>query len=445
MSGPVSGPVSGPPGARPVSASRRAALRVRWLRLRRTLATSGFRTAMRVLPPAPLTLVAGLPDREENSLVTALRVRQRSDGRVVLVAADPAAARAALEQVAAALGAGSTETDRVEIVPKADPRTALLFLRAGLVFYTHGLYDSPRPAGRRLHVNLWHGTGPKWTANAVFTQRVGAQAHVAAASAWGAQTALSLGMRGAVLVTGNPRQDLLGTVPPGRAAEATAALGLDPGVPFVLWLPTFRSSARAGAAVGLEEGQRLADDALAARLAALAREHGAQLVVKPHRLDADRYAATGAHVVDDGDLERAGLTLTQFAGLAAGMLSDYSSAWVDYLPTGRPVALYCPDLDRYVADRGFNQPPLDRVAAGLLLHTTEDAAEFFAAAASNRGFREPARARLVREIGADVGPDKGQRLLDDVRRLGLARFGSAFGISDRRASAQLSGRQDGVR
>jgi hypothetical protein len=322
-------------------------------------------------------------------------------------------------------------TDRIEIVAKADPRTALLFLRSRLVFYTHGLYDSPRPPGRRLHVNLWHGTGPKWTANSVFTQRVGAQAHAAAASAWGAQTALALDMRGAVLVTGNPRQDLLGTVPPDRAAEATTALGLEPGVPFVLWLPTFRSSARAGAAVGLEEGERLGDDPLTARLAELASEHGTRLVVKPHRLDADRYAATGAHVVDDHDLERAGLTLTQFAGLAAGMLSDYSSAWVDYLPTGRPVALYCPDLDRYVADRGFNDPPLDRVAAGLLLHTAEDAAEFFAAAASDRDFRDQARGRLIEEIGADAGGDKGHRLLDDVRRLGLARFGSPFGISDR--------------
>ena len=35
------------------------------------------------------------------------------------------------------------------------------YLRAEAVFFTHGLYGSPRPSPRKPIVNLWHGDGPK--------------------------------------------------------------------------------------------------------------------------------------------------------------------------------------------------------------------------------------------------------------------------------------------
>ena len=128
-------------------------VRLTALRVRGVLARALARTAMRLVPPAPLALVAGLPDTEENSLVTALALARRFRGRIVLVAREPAAARAALARTARVLGVD--HVDRVEVRAKRDPTTPWLFVRATWVAYTHGLFDSPRPVGRRVHVNLW--------------------------------------------------------------------------------------------------------------------------------------------------------------------------------------------------------------------------------------------------------------------------------------------------
>ncbi|RHA38893.1 CDP-glycerol glycerophosphotransferase family protein [Cellulomonas rhizosphaerae] len=398
--------------------TRRRALHLRWLAARRAVATAAWRVLMRIVPTAPVALVAGLPDTEENSLVTAVRVAQRSRGSVVLVAGDPARGRAALDRVATALGAEPAAT-RVRVVAKRAPRTAWLFVRAELVLYTHGLFDSPRPVGRRLHVNLWHGTGPKWSGNANVSQRIGAQVLSTASPIWGSATARALSMRDATLVPGNARQDLLGTGP----RDVAGLLGLDPGRPLVLWMPTFRRAERAGS-VGLSEGADLADDELAGDLPSLAAAAGVQLVVKPHRSDSARYEALGLAVLDDATIAAAGVTLTQVMGAAHGMLSDYSSAWVDFFATGAPIALYCPDLDAYVRDRGLNDPPLGQVAAGLMLRTGGDAQAFFASVAEGAQYAPAARDALLHALAMDIGPGRADRMLDGVRDAALARLGT---------------------
>lgn len=61
--------------------------------------------------------------------------------------------------------------------------------------------------------------------------------------------------------------------------------------------------------------------------------------------------------------------------LADVLVTDYSSVFVDFLATGRPVLFYTPDLDSYLDSRGLNVPPeelpgpvmgdLDALAAAL--------------------------------------------------------------------------------
>jgi CDP-glycerol glycerophosphotransferase (TagB/SpsB family) len=120
-------------------------------------------------------------------------------------------------------------------------------------------------------------------------------------------------------------------------------------------------------------------------------------------------------------------------GAAAGMVSDYSSAWVDFLGLRRSVGLYCPDLPRYAADRGFNDPPLDVVAAGLFLRTAGDLDEFFGAIAAGSVWREAeltacADALEVRDARPATGRSRTGELLDAVREAGLARHGHDFNL-----------------
>ncbi|SHG22341.1 CDP-Glycerol:Poly(glycerophosphate) glycerophosphotransferase [Jatrophihabitans endophyticus] len=411
---------------------RRPSLGVLRKSVRRAVAVPVARGLMRVTRPRRLALVAGLPDTEENSLVTAVALADRYPGAVVLVANDPARARVALDRVAALVG---RPADRVRVVPKRGLATFRTFVRAELVCYTHGLYDSPRPVGRRLHVNLWHGTGPKWNANANFAQRIGAQAHSASSPLWGHEAirALSLGAD-TRLVAGNPRQDVVAAA---RDRGRLAGLGLDPARPLVVWLPTFRSSRSAGL-VGLHEGEPLTAAAGAA-FAAAATRHGVQLVAKPHRLDSELFTSLGVRVLTDDDVDRAGMTLYELLGQAAGLLSDYSSGWLDLLDRDISIGLYVPDLETYRRERGLNRPDLGVAAGGLLLDAG-DADDFFADVATGRVWHAAGRRACAERIELiDVAPGRrADRMLAELAQLAVDLFGDDLGLPAQREPATSS-------
>ncbi len=394
--------------------------------IRRSLSVPTSRLLMALTPPRRHALVGGLPDTEENSLATAVGLTRRYAGRVLLVANDVDRTRQQLGRVATLLDAAGS-ADRVTVIPKAGWNTYWTFVTAELVCYTHGLYDSPRPGRRRIHVNLWHGTGPKWNANANFAQRIGAQAHSASSPLWGAEAIRALSMRPeTTLVAGNPRQDVISAA---TDRSAVAGVGIDPSRPFVLWLPTFRSSSAAGL-VGLAEGEPLTAEA-ARVFAAAAELAGVQLITKPHRLDAARLDELGLRVITDDDLGAAGVTLYQLIGLADGMLSDYSSVWVDYLHTGRSIGLYVPDLASYTEGRGLNLPLLGDVAGELIIteHTVSD---FFSAVADGKCFAEDGQHRLRQRLAMITIPPGGRtdRMLTDVRDLARRTHGADLGLRD---------------
>jgi hypothetical protein len=404
-----------------------ARLRLAKMIIRRAVSVPISQALMRLVRPRRHALIGGLPDTEENSLTTAVGLTRRYAGRVLLVANDVERTRLQLARVAVLLAAPDAP-DKITVMPKAGWRTYWTFLTAELVCYTHGLYDSPCPRGRRVHVNLWHGTGPKWNANANFAQRIGAQAHAASSPLWGVEAIRALSMPAdTTLVAGNPRQDVISAA---TDRSVVAGVGIDPSRPFVLWLPTFRSSTAAGL-VGLAEGEPLTAEAARA-FAAAAELAGVQLITKPHRLDAARLDQLGLRVITDDDLGAAGLTLYQLIGLADGMLSDYSSVWVDYLDTGRSIGLYVPDLDSYTEGRGLNLPLLGEVASELIIdeHTVSD---FFSAVADGKCFAEDSQHRLRKRLAMITVPPGGRtdQLLTDVRDLARRRYGIDLGIAGR--------------
>lgn len=402
-----------------------ARLRLAKMIIRRAVSVPISQALMRLVPPRRHALIGGLPDTEENSLTTAVGLTRRYAGRVLLVANDVERTRLQLARVATLLAAPDAPA-KITVIPKAGWRTYWTFLTAELVCYTHGLYDSPCPRGRRVHVNLWHGTGPKWNANANFAQRIGAQAHAASSPLWGVEAIRALSMRAdTTLVAGNPRQDVISAA---TDRSVVAGVGIDPSRPFVLWLPTFRSSTAAGL-VGLAEGEPLTAEAARA-FAAAAELAGVQLITKPHRLDAARLDQLGLRVITDDDLGAAGLTLYQLIGLADGMLSDYSSVWVDYLDSGRSIGLYVPDLDSYTEGRGLNLPLLGEVAGELIIdqHTVS---AFFSAVADGKCFAEDAQLRLRKRLAMiTVAPGgRTDQLLTDVRDLAHRLHGTDLGIA----------------
>ena len=344
----------------PVTARLRSVLVTRLRSLAIPLTRTTLRVTLSVLsrvwPQTRSVVVSAFPETEGNGLETARALVAAYDGTVVWLLDGHRPAAEVLE----------LSRQGMVLVEKSSLAGVLAYLRAEAVLFTHGLYGSPRPAARKPLVNLWHGDGPKETrpgneagslipstylvgSTQVFTELKGRAFEVP---------------RDRLLITGNPRTDQLWHGVPDEALERLGLTG-----DFVVYMPTFRRTRALGAVLEWSEveptaavvptepatGERTLEPLaagvqeqrdLAPLLAGLA-ERGLTLVIKPHPMDADRRGWPGAVTLTERDLVAAGVSLYALMGRSRGLVTDYSSVWVDYLLLDRPLAFLVPDVDTY--------------------------------------------------------------------------------------------------
>lgn len=360
------------------------------------------------LPARQHAVVTGSPDDEGNS-VEVVRGLARRIPVYWLVADEPERLTWLLSDV--------EDAGRVHCLHKGSLRALWAYMTARYVFFTHGLYGAVRPPAHKTFVNVWHGDGPK--------QRKGfAHVHstyaVSGTRLWGSQRARKFAVREShVLVTGNPRVDQFDR-PTGD--DRLRALGIVPERPLVLWMPTYRATEYRGERLGIvrnwSDAHELSHSSqVLEQLTCVAREAkelGVTLVVKPHHLDADRFAATGISVLSSADLRNARVNLYQLLARAHGLVTDYSSVWTDFLALDRPIGFYCPDLDQYVADRGLNVDDYPSLLPGPMLDTSRDFRAFLGHCLDEPDSSRKRRARSIEAIGAQTRLGATERLLDSL-------------------------------
>ncbi|WP_446664563.1 CDP-glycerol glycerophosphotransferase family protein [Flexivirga sp. B27] len=358
--------------------------------------------AIRLLPPLPIVVVHGFADDEENSLRLAAAMAARRPGRwpVVLLCANPAHARQLL-QIANRHAAYPTAVPR--FVRKDSPQGVLLFVLARVFCYTHHMFGAPDPGPRRVHVNVGHGHGPKWAESKGASATHRADLAMINNAEWGGDVVEVQGLArgGETVVLPNPREDAL-REPADR--HLLRSLGVDPERPVVMWLPTYRRTIAMRKAQW-QDGSTLHDDptmiAALERMSASAHEHGIQLLTKFHKLDSEARTVVdfGMPVVTQEQLDEAGLSFYQLLTCIDGMISDYSSVYVDYLSKDNPVALFFLDYAAMEGSRGFNSPDFRDAARELILTGDASVASFFAAIAAGEGWRDEARHSFADAIG----------------------------------------------
>jgi hypothetical protein len=387
--------------------------RMRSLALTVVLATLivTLRLLSRVVPQTRTVVVSAFPESEGNATETARALLRRYPGRVVWLREAGEAPREVRELA----------EQGVVLVPKVGLGGIWAYLRAEAVLFTHGLYGSPRPVARKPVVNLWHGDGPKdiRPGKAVgelinSTYVVGSTplfTHLTKCAAFAVP-------RERAIITGNPRTDLL-----WRPADAERLRGLGVAGDFVVWMPTWRRSRAVGAA--REKGvDTTDDDAAVARLLEGLRARGMQLVVKPHPMDADRREGRDPGnmvTVAEGDLVRAGVTLYELLGASAGLVTDYSSVWVDYLLLDRPVAFLVTDRHTY----GRSLFPADILGwlPGELVESGEQAfGNFLADLDADGALGATARKEAASRIGLNQTCTAADDLLDALAERGVLRL-----------------------
>lgn len=282
--------------------------------------------------------------------------------------------------------------------------TVWSFLRASAVFTTHGLLGEPRSGRDQLVVNVWHGEGPKgggklyperrlpWPSSDVL---VGSNTGLAEM-----MTSLAEVPRRAYLPVGYPRLDQFDRP---LSQQKLAALGLDHERPFVVWMPTFRRATRSDGRLAWSNTQNPQSDSdlstqFGELFVAAAFASDVQVVVKPHPLDYANREVSGAVLIDNTMLASVGVGLYELLGMSAGLVSDYSAVWVDYLVLDRPIGFFMPDEPDFRAARGakpgvfdFELPGTDLAGPGGVDRFLVDVLSEGALTSSLRG---EARSRL---------------------------------------------------
>jgi hypothetical protein len=360
----------------------------------------GLRLLSPVVPQTRSVVVSVFPETEGNGLEVARALVRRYPGLVVWLTdgREPHADVHALAE------------QGMLLVQKASFAGLVHYLRAEAVFFTHGLYGSPKPCRRKPIVNLWHGDGPKAT-------RPGNDAGSLIPSTYVvAGTTLFGRHKGAafelpperLLVTGNPRTDQFWQPP---RPNALADLGITGD--FVVWMPTFRRTRPMRGLRSWSEIDDPASDTSKEHLPFLIdglRERGIQLVIKPHPMDADRRHREDAVTLSETDLVRAQVSLYSLLGQSRGLVTDYSSVWVDYLLLDRPMAFLVPDREAYsralIPSDVFDWVPGELVGRDGLAPFQDFLADLDALGGSGSVLRK--------EVAARIGLCRSQTSADDL-------------------------------
>lgn len=371
--------------------------------------------ALRSVTPREESLViSGFPDSEGNSIAMLKAAVLRYPGPISFLAVDMDKAHRILQI------AGLDGNPKITLVPRRSREALRRFLTAEVSMFTHGLFGNPRPSPRKTMVNLWHGGGIK---GSIMCDEKGkptiySDFLVAATHRQGEILARQCRLRpGRLLITGNPRIDQFESINDSLLEK----IGIDPSRPFIVWMPTFRRNAGHGLTSGWEETSEGSDlvDRLAGHVAEKLSEAGIQFVVKPHPSDADHHAVPGAITVTNDALTQSGLLLYEFIGRSSGLLTDYSSIWIDYLSLDRPIAFMVPDEESYADGRGFNPPDALDWLPGPKVETDEDVSTFIEDVTTGGSLSAPRRAEVAAHIGLANRKFVAHSIFDELERHGV--------------------------
>ena len=365
---------------------------------------------LRVVPTGSHTLVYGMPSTEGNAVEVVRALVRLTDAEIVWPGAPPTAY----------LDAVGIPAARVRRLASTRSIAAVwAFLRAKAIFHTHGLYGCPIPSSRHPIVNVWHGDSfklgrhfPNRTLRGPNATYIVASSHLMGAiKAELAETSPSR-----LLIVGNPRVAQMFSPPSQAQLES---LGLDTSRPFVVWMPTFRVARdKAGNVAWSNTTNKGSDLALANVATAIAKQleqAGITLVVKPHMFDATNRDVPGAVILDNDGLERQGVPLYGLLGASAGLISDYSSVWIDYLAVDRPIGFLVNDLEDFRGGRGIAAPELIAQYPGERLDSPQGVAEFIEDINSGGALGRPRRERFMNIIGYKASASSAE----DVVRVAL--------------------------
>jgi len=168
-------------------------------------------------------------------------------------------------------------------------------------------------------------------------------------------------------VIGTPRQSTLFHRP--RSSQTSAVKGSDT---WVMFIPTYRKSRRS--TLNVDNVFSVAQqEATLAELNEVVRASEGVLWVRPHPVaEPFPQLPPTIRLATDEKLEQHGVTLYDMLAATDLLITDYSSVWVDFLATDKPMLGFCPDIEEYRSARGLALEPYDAWFPGRIARTPQE-------------------------------------------------------------------------
>jgi CDP-glycerol glycerophosphotransferase (TagB/SpsB family) len=359
-----------------------------------------FQLAYRLCPRCNHAVLWGWPDGEDSVIALEQALQETRVRTVVLLMSDPAAPLS---------WQPGPKTRRMK---KNSLAGVMWFCLARYVFFTHPCFTRKFPRDV-VSVNVWHGMPIKRIGWLLEGDAGIASRHALATSPfWGEIMQRAMTPSGGVLPIGLPRNDRLFSDRPKVFGKA----GFPAVRSLLVWLPTYRRSVRGlprtdGVASGnVFEMPDVDPDELNSFLAS----RNAVLLVKPHPMAASGTPGNWSHlrIVDDAWLRERSLSLYECLGAADLLISDISSAVIDYLLLDRPVIHAFSDLGAYQSSRGFTVEPVADYFAGPVVSNARELMDAVDSVLSGNDPEADRRRRLLELSHAHRDGGATRRLLE---------------------------------
>ena len=256
----------------------------------------------------------------------------------------------------------------------------------------------------QIRVQLWHGCGFKTRINFVRCEHR-YEYKIVISEVYKKLHEKIFGLReDQVLVTGYPKDDWLYHT--DRLWREK--LGIPEAGHSIFWLPTFRkpvgklSELTEKAPEGQTGLPMLQSVEELHKLNVFLKEKDAVMVIKLHPFQDEksiyREGMTNIVLLTNEMLVEKGLQINQILGAADGLISDYSSAAIDYLLMDRPVGFTLDDVEEYEKSRGFVFEPVREWLPGSEIYSYEDFVKFAGEVIDGKDSTKEKRRKLTEKL-----------------------------------------------
>ncbi len=272
---------------------------------------------------------------------------------------------------------------------------------ARFIFFTDAYGFARNCRDDQIRVQLWHGCGFKTRVN--FTRCEKRYEYMPVISQIYKKIHEEIyGLReDQVIETGYPKEDWLFHPVNETFSEL---FGTPEASKYIMWMPTFREAKGQLAnlneySIGNETGLPVADTRSRLReLNELLVSKNAVIIVKLHpfqkreRIDCEGFS--NIVLIENEDLDRMDIPINRVLGKADALISDYSSAAIDYLILDRTIGFLLEDVEEYGDSKGFVFNPVREWLPGEELFDFGDFLRFVAEIASGIDSSREKRQRL---------------------------------------------------